>query len=100
MSTVERSDLDMTGIIGIGLVSVILFFVLVVAVQAFFFSYEEAYLYEKVHSKVSPEMRRYRAEQLERISVPRLVNEGEGRVAIPIERAMELTVRDGLGGGE
>ena len=100
MSKIEKSDLDMTAVIGLGLVSVILFVVLVIAVQAFFYSYEDAYLYEKVHSRVSPEMRRHRAEQIERISTPRIVNEAEGRVTIPIDRAIELTVRDGLGGGE
>jgi hypothetical protein len=82
--------MDITAIFGLGLIGVIMFVVIVVAAQAFFFRYETAYQFERIHSQVSVELRQLRAEQLERLQGYRWVNQQEGRVSIPIERAMEL----------
>lgn len=93
-----HGDLDIVGIIGYGLIGTILFFVLVVAIQAFFFRFEAAFLAERIYSQTSIELRQHRASQLEQLGAYRWVSEQEGRVAIPIERAMEIVARE-TGGG-
>lgn len=94
----KRSELDITSIIGFSLVGTILFVVVVVAIQAFFFRYEEAFLHERIYSQTSNELRQHRASQLEQLGGYRWVSEQEGRVAIPIERAMEIVARESGGG--
>lgn len=92
----EKSDLDVPAVVGIGLVGTIMFFVIVTAVQAFFFAYENRFLDERLYSQVGIEQRQNRAEQLEKLNGYRWVNESEGVVSIPIERAMALEVREAL----
>ncbi len=96
----ETGDLDLTAIIGWGLIAVVLFFVLVTAVQAFFYRYERAYLAERVYAEAPVEPRRIRDEQLERISGYRWVDQEHGIVAIPIDRAMELVAQEHGAGAE
>lgn len=93
-----HGDLDIVGIIGYGLIGTILFFVLVVAIQGFFFRYEEAFLAERIYSQTSIELRQHRAAQLDQLGAYRWVSEQENRVAIPIERAMEIVASE-TGGG-
>ena len=90
----KTGELDLTAIIGWGVIAVVLFFVLVTAIQAFFYRYERAYLAERVYAEAPVEPRRIRDEQLERISGYRWVDRENGVVAIPIDRAMELVVEE------
>ncbi|GAB4376326.1 MAG: hypothetical protein Kow0062_16450 [Acidobacteriota bacterium] len=92
--TRPEGELDLTAIIGWGIVSIVLFFVLVTAIQALFFRYERAFLEARVYGVSPIEPRQVRAEQLERISRYRWIDEKQGVVAIPVDRAMELIARE------
>lgn len=68
--------------------------VIVVALQALFYNTQESERTRKVTAVVPEELTRLRATQLEQLNQYRWVDAGHGVVTVPIERAMELTVRD------
>jgi hypothetical protein len=76
------------------LVGAILVFAIIVALQAFFYRSEEAERAVKVYAVVPEELARLRAVQQEQLNTYRWVDAEHGVVALPIDRAMELTVRD------
>ena len=90
----ERREIDTPLTVVVGLVGAILVFVLVVALQALFQRVERGELERKVVAAPAQELEALRAEQLEALSEYRYVDRAKGIVAIPIERAMELEVRD------
>jgi hypothetical protein len=71
----------------------ILVFVIILALQTLFFSAQEAERQVKTFGPPE-ELSRLRAGQLERLNAYRWVDASKGVVAIPIDRAMELVVRD------
>ncbi len=75
-------------------VGTLLVFVIIVALQAFFYNAQEAERVSKVDSQVPEELARLRAQQLEELHSYRWIDPRKGVVAIPIERAMELIVRE------
>lgn len=75
-------------------VGTILILVIVLILQAFFYDMQDRERAVKVVANAPEELGKLRATQLQRISEYRWVDPGAKRVAIPIERAMELTVRD------
>jgi hypothetical protein len=81
----------------IGVVFAIGLFVLVVFLQAFFYREEAEENVRKVVAVAPEELSQLKAQQLEALHSYRYVDPRAGVVAIPIDRAMELVVRDGGG---
>lgn len=80
--------------IAFGILGAVLVLVIIIAVQALYYSEQKR---EDIRKSVAPapeELTRLRAEQLEQIHSYRWVDQTKGIVAIPIERAMELTARE------
>ena len=90
----ERGDPDAPMTVVVGVVGAVLVFVVIVLLQALFQSAEQAELARKVTSAAPAELESLRAEQLGLLNGYRWVDREKGIVAIPIEQAMELTVRD------
>ena len=89
------TDTRAGSIVAVGLIGSILLVVVVVALEALFGHVAQAESRRKVVDVQSDELRNYTAEQLQKLNGYRVVDPARGVVAIPIERAMELTVRDG-----
>jgi hypothetical protein len=75
-------------------VGAILIFVAVVSLEAWFYRTEESERVVKVYSQVPEDLAGLRATQREQLSGYRWVDQARGTVSIPIDRAMELVVRD------
>lgn len=87
-------DLNVTWTVVVGFVGAILIFVFIVGVQILFQRTQRAEYEQKVVSEVPATLAELRIQQLERIETYRLVNQKEGKAAIPIEQAMQLIARD------
>ena len=92
------TDTRAGSIVAVGLIGSILLVVVVVALEALFGHVAQAEAQRKVVDVKNDELRNYTAEQLEKLTGYRLVDPAQGAVSIPIERAMELTVREAAGG--
>ncbi len=79
----------------VGVVFAIGLFAIVVFLQAFFYHQEAEENVRKVVNAPPEELAQQRAQQLETLHAYRVVDLKAGVVAIPIDRAMELVVRDG-----
>ncbi len=90
----EGGDPNTPMTVVVGLVGAILVFVAIVFLQALFHRAEEAELARKVTGAPAAEAEGLRAEQTARLNGYRVVDPGKGIVAIPIDRAMELVVRE------
>jgi hypothetical protein len=77
-----------------GILGAVLVFVITVGLQALFNSEQRRELDRKVVSKAPEALVRLAAEQQEKLHSYRWVDAKAGVVAIPIDRAMELTIRD------
>lgn len=71
---------------------------IIVALVALFYNVSNAEYEKKVVAVVPEELTHLRSEQLARLHTYRWVNQREGQVAIPIERAMELIIAERAGG--
>jgi FlaG/FlaF family flagellin (archaellin) len=78
----------------VGIISAILLFAIIVALQALFYSFEEQELQRKVYGQPYEALQRLDADQVERLNSYGWISEPDGVVHIPIDRAMELTVED------
>ncbi len=78
----------------VGIISAILLFVIIVGLQAVFFSAQQAELEKKVYSQPYQALQQLDANQFERLNSYGWVSEAEGTAYIPIERAMELVVAE------
>lgn len=94
MAAQPDTDTRPGSIVAVGVIGSILLVVVVVALEALFGHVAQAEAQRKVVSVGNNELRGYRAEQLQRLNGYRVVDPAKGVVAIPIDRAMELTVRD------
>jgi hypothetical protein len=90
----KNADPSTQGTIIVGIIGAILVLVAIVALQALFYNVETAEEYNKVYKLRPQELTRLHADQLERLNSYRWVEEANGRVAIPIDRAMEAVVAD------
>lgn len=79
----------------VGIVFAIVLFVTVVLLQAYFYRAERDENVRKVAAAPPEELSQLRAQQLEALHAYRWVDEKSGVVAIPIDRAIALVVRDG-----
>lgn len=77
-----------------GVLGAILVFAIIVGLQALFYTMQDVERGDKVIKVAPEELTRLRAEQTERIGQYRWVDPVAGVATLPIERAMELTVRD------
>jgi len=78
----------------VGIVGAILLFVIVVVLQAMFYHMEDAEHFRKVASSKYEALERLDAEQLEVLNSYRWVNQNDGIVRIPIDRAMEIVAAE------
>ena len=91
-----KENLDTGLIITIGVLFFVLVVVLILLVQAWFFQAQTAEYVRKIIEPRAEELASATAEQQESLHSYRVVDPEAGTVAIPIERAMELVVREGL----
>ena len=83
-------------IITIGLLLVVLTFVLILLVQGWFYQAQTEEYVRKVIEPRAEELGTAVAEQQAALNEYGVVDQAKGQVAVPIERAMELVVREGL----
>jgi sensor histidine kinase regulating citrate/malate metabolism len=91
-----RENLDNGLIITIGILFVVLTFVLILLVQGWFYKAQTDEHRRKVIEPRAEELASTVAEQQQLLHSYGVVDTEKGTVAIPIERAMELVVREGL----
>jgi hypothetical protein len=89
-----QDDLKAGPVVLVGIVSVILTFVAIVAISVLFLRGQEAETYNKSKSVAPDELRRLRNDQLLTLAEYRWVDQKKGIVRIPIDRAMEIMVRE------
>jgi hypothetical protein len=94
MAAQPDTDTRPGSIVAVGLIGSILLVVVVVALEALFGHVAQAEARRKVVNVGNNELRAYRAEQLEKLHGYRVLDPASGVVSIPIDRAMDLTVRD------
>ncbi len=90
----RNDDPDASATIAFGIVGAILVFVIIVALQALFYRTQNEEYKRKMIAQAPEELSRLVAEQRERLGGYRWVDEKAGIAAIPIDRAMELTIRE------
>jgi len=81
----------------LGIIGAIALFVIIVLVQALFYRMEDQELARKVYSQPYEALQTLDADQREQLGTYRYVNEREGVVRIPIQRAMELLASEAGG---
>ena len=89
----DDGDPDAPATVVAAIVGAVLVFVAIVFLQALFNRAEDSELARKVTAAVPAELLSLRAEQLDRLNGYRWVDPSKGIVAIPIEQAMDVTVR-------
>jgi hypothetical protein len=90
----RNDDPDASATIAFGIVGAILVFVLIVALQALFYRMQNEEFKKKVVAQAPEDLSRLVAEQQEQLGAYRWVDQKAGVAAIPIDRAMDLTVRE------
>ena len=78
----------------VGIISAILLFAIIVALQALFYSFEEQELQRKVYGRPYEALQQLDADQVERLNSYGWISEPDGVAHIPIDRAMEITVEE------
>ena len=79
----------------VGIVFAILLFVVVVLLQAYFYRNEQEENVRKVVAVAPQELSQLRAQQAELLHSYKVIDPQKGVVAIPIDLAMDLVVREG-----
>jgi len=85
-----QDELRASPIVIVGVVSAILFFVIVVGTSALFLYLEKHEATQKTSPLAPEELRRLKSQQMGELGAYRWVSEKDGIVRIPIDRAMEL----------
>ena len=94
--TAAKENLDTGLIVTIGVLLVVLTFVLILLVQGWFYQAQTEEYVRKVIEPRAEELGTAVAEQQAALNEYGVVDQEQGQVAVPIERAMELVVREGL----
>jgi hypothetical protein len=94
--TAAKENLDTGAIVTIGVLLVVLTFVLILLVEGWFYQAQHEEYVRKVIEPRSGKLASALAEQQEALHTYRVLDPKNGTVAVPIERAMELVVREGL----
>ncbi len=92
MKNVDDVDTPMIALVGI--TSAVFLFVLIIALLAWFNATEQRELRQKIVEPPNEKLEQLDAKQLESINVYRLVDPKKGVIAIPIDRAMDLVLKD------
>jgi hypothetical protein len=79
----------------VGLVFAILLFVLVVVLQAYFYRANDEENVRKVVAQVPEELSQLKSQQEEKLHSYKILDPNKGVIAIPIDLAMKILVRDG-----
>ena len=90
----EERDPKSSSTLVVGGVGVILLAVVIILLQVLFYRTSEAERWRKVISQQPEELRRVQAEQLDQLNSYRWIDEQNGVVSIPIDRAMELVIQE------
>jgi hypothetical protein len=90
----ETGDPNAPVTLAVAIASAILLVVIVVLLEAYFFKAESEENQRKVVAVVPEELAQARADQIGLIHAYRWIDEKQGVVGIPIERAMELVVAE------
>jgi hypothetical protein len=90
----EKEAINTPLVVVIGLVSVILLFTIIVALQAVYYNFEGRERADKVYSQVYQEAARLRADQEAELNSYSWIDRDDGVVGIPINRAIELAARE------
>jgi hypothetical protein len=96
----EESDPDWFSTAVVGAVGIVLLYGIIVAVEALYAQGSRREIDRKVVQEAPLELQGLRAAQLEQISKYRAVDPKSGLVTIPVERAMEIVIRERRGGPE
>jgi len=91
-----KENLDTGLILTTGILLSVLVLVLILLVQGWFYKAQSDEYVRKIIEPRAEELASATAEQQESLHSYRVVDTEQGTVAIPIERAMELVVREGL----
>jgi hypothetical protein len=96
-SALERTDDDPSAfpIVYAGLVGTLILILCVILISALTSSMESAQTRAKVYAAGVPELERLHAEQVQNIQRYRWIDRERGIVALPIDEAIRLVVRDG-----
>lgn len=89
-----RGEPNAAMILVVGLVGFILVFAIVVGLQAVYYQAEDDQNATKVISQAPEELSRLRSQQQEQLNTYRWIDQKTGVVGIPIDRAMEIIVRE------
>jgi hypothetical protein len=91
-----EKDVRAGPVVLVGIVSAILVFAVIVGLTALFLRAQQREAYNKAQSQGPGELRRLRSEQLQVLGEYRWQDPEKGIVAVPVERAMELLVREAV----
>jgi len=92
--TIERSDPNAFWTVVIGILSVLVTFATIIGLQALYYKVEDSEWEKKVVAQPPEELIRIKSQQLSNINSYRWVSKAEGIAGIPIERAMEVVIKD------
>ena len=95
-----RDDVNTLAVAVVGFIGAILVFVMIVALEVWFYNVQEVETYKKVISVPPQEYSSLVADQQAQLHSYRWIDRQNGIVAIPIERAVELVVKDQSAGGD
>jgi hypothetical protein len=99
MAAQRERDEPKAGLIAvIGVVGVIWLVAIVLGTQALYYEADRAQTQEKIHAVVAAEHQQLRDQQLADLNSYRWIDKERGVAGIPIDRAMELSVREHSGG--
>ncbi len=90
----QQDRISNAGVAVVGGVGTVLLLVIVLGLQVLYYSMTEAEQARKESPVVSPALAADITQQRERLSGYRVVDPAKGIVAIPIDRAMDLVVRE------
>jgi hypothetical protein len=94
VSGVEESDPDTVSTVLIGLIGTVLLIAAVALLQGLFNNVERKELRKKVVETTPQELQNLRIKQIGQLRATAWVDQAGGVVSIPVERAMEMVVRD------
>jgi hypothetical protein len=92
--TPEQEDLNTSMIAIAGVIGAVIIFLMIVALQAWYYNVETAEMYRKVVAPAADELSSVTAEQQGQLNSYRMIDSQKRIVAIPIDRAMGIVVRD------
>jgi len=90
----EREDINLPAVIAFGIITVCLVYLSVVGLMAFYYKVQDIEYKRKLYSESSLALTNLNAEQEKLLTGYRWIDKDKGICAIPIEQAIELTVKE------